>query len=57
MMNLTKNQKIGLAVLAVAAVGYYMWEKRKTDADKDAAAKAPVKAFANAGGFKKNWSK
>ena len=57
MMNLTKNQKIGLAVLAVAAVGYYMWEKSKTDAAKDAAAKAPVKAFANAGGFKKNWSK
>jgi len=35
-----KHTKTILIVLAVAAVGYYFWEKSKTDATNDATKKA-----------------
>lgn len=54
-MNLTKNQKIGLAVLVVAVVGYYFYDKNQKS--KKAAATPATKAgFVNASGFKKNFS-
>lgn len=46
-MNLTKNQKIGLVVVAVAAIGYYMWTKKSKKEEKA--------SFADASGFKKNF--
>ena len=50
MMNLTKNQKIGLAVVVLAAVGYYFYDKSQKDKAEEV-----KETFANANGFKKNF--